>query len=281
MKYLIFITAFIFFNCVLIAQPNLSIEISCDKPEIVQGEYIDVQVKVINKTDKTITMGAPKHYLYDYNNDLTYTNHFGEGHVQIDIPANGYYYFLLDPQGYLMFKGKDLSTNTFPPSYYDYYLSLFIGENEIKSNIIKLGVKPVPDSLKSDFDKFKYIPGRYYAVEDYERLYEEHKGTYYEKEFLYNLLNTYSYMDAIKNKKNAMVFREKASQLYKEFILKYSNTSQAYYLFSKIMDNYKENNELVANILSNLKTNDPQSNLLMVLRHQPEYMNKQIKQLLN
>jgi hypothetical protein len=280
MKYFIFIAAFIFLNCFLIAQQNLSIEISCDKPEIIQGEYIDILVKVINKTNKTITMGAPNHYLYDYTNGLIYTNHFGEGHVQIDIPANGSFYFLLDPQGYLMFKGKDFSTNTFPAGSYDYYLSLFIGEKEIKSNNIKINVKPVPDSLKSDFDKFKYIPGRYFTVEDYEKLYEEHKGTFYEKEFLDKLLCTYSYMEAIQNKEKAVVFREKATKLYKEFILKYPNTSQAYYLFSLIMNNFKANNNLVSNILSILKANDPKSKLLVVLRHEPEYMNKQIKQFL-
>jgi hypothetical protein len=87
-------------------------------------------------------------------------------------------------------------------------------------------------------------------------------------------------MDAIKNKKDAMAFREKASKLYKEFILKYSNTSQAYDLFGKLMDSYKENSDLVFNILSHLKTNDPQSKLLMVINNQSEYMNKQIKPLL-
>jgi len=284
MKYFVFITVFIFFNCFLIAQQNLSIKISCDKPEIIQGEYIDVLVKVTNKTNKMITMGAPKHYLYDYNNDLIYTNHFGEGRVQVKILENESYYFLLDPQGYLMFKGKDFSTNTFPPGSYDYYVSLFVGGKEIRSNKINLKVKPVPDSLKQAYDALRfykqYDPNKNYLLEA-ENKFMKYKGTYYQKEFLYNLLNTYTYMDAIQNKKNAVIFRKKATKLYKEFILKYPNASQAYYLFSLIMNNFKENNNLVSSILSILKANGQKSKLLMVLRHQPEYMNKQIKHLLN
>ena len=252
---------------------DLEIEISGDKPEIIQGEFIDVLVKVINKSNKTISIGAPKHYLYDYNNDSTFTNHYGEGRVHIEIPPNGSYYFLVDPQDYILFSGMDFSTHTFPPGSYDYYLSLFVGGNEIKSNKINLRVKPIPDSLKQayedlKFDTKKYDPNKNYSLEA-EKKFEKYKGTYYEKEFYYRLLQTPAYRDD-KSGLNINAFEN--------FVLKYPNSVAAYYIFRGVMG--LKNDKFIEDIIAHLKSQDPNSKLLMVLKHQPEYMNKQIKHLL-
>ncbi len=285
MKHFILISAVILFNSFLVAQLNpgrgyeinhnkdLEIEISCDKPEIIQGESIDVLVNVINKTNKSVTMGAPKHYLYDYNNGSTYTNHYGEGRVHVEIPANGSYYFLLDPQSYLMFSGMDFSTNSFPPGSYYYYLSLFIGGKEIKSNKINLSLKPVPDSLKQSyedlrFDPKKYDPNKNYMLEA-ENKFKKYKGTYYEKVFYNRLLQYPKYLEGK---------RELKENAFRDFVLKYPNSEDAYYIFKRILG--FNNDKLTEDIIAHLKTNSPNSKLLMVLKNEPDYMNKQIKHLL-
>lgn len=252
---------------------DLDIEISSDKPEIIQGESIDVLVKVINKTNKAVIMGAPKHYLYDYNNDTNYTNHYGEGRVHVEIPPNGSYYFLLDPQSYLLFKGMDFSTNSFPPGSYDYYMSLFVGGKEIKSNAIKLRLNPVPDSLKQayedlQFDPKTYDPNKNYLLEA-EKKFRKYKGTYYEKVFYKRLLQYPKYLEEK---------RELKENAFRDFVLKYPNSEDAYYIFQRILG--FNNDKFTEDIIAHLKTNSPNSKLLLVLKNQPEYMNKQIKYLL-
>jgi|GEM_PF-5539708 len=254
---------------------DLEIEISCDKPEIIQGEYIDILVKVINKTNKTITMGAPKNYLYDYNNSSTYTNQYGAGRVRIEIPPNGVYYFFVDPQSSLLFKDKDFSTNSFPPGSYDYYLSLYVEGKEVRSNKINLKVEPVPDSLKQAYEDLRFDPKTYDPNKNYlleaEEKFRKYKGTYYEREFYYGLLQRPEYRDDKSGLK---------ADLFKNFILKYPNSVAAYYMIQKVLDS--KNDSLAEDIITHLKTDRPNCKLLMVLRSQPEYymMNNQIKHLL-
>jgi hypothetical protein len=47
------------------------------------------------------------------------------------------------------------------------------------------------------------------------------------------------------------------------------------------MKNYDENKVLIGDILTSLKRIEPESHLLTVLKNQPDYINKQIKHLLN
>jgi hypothetical protein len=184
MKCFILITAVFFSNYFLIAQQNLSIEISCNKPNFIQGEFINVQVKITNNTNRSIKTDAPKYYIHNSKNDSTYSNQHGYGYII--IPPQSTYYFLLDPQQNLIFSGIDFSTHTLFPGSYNFYLSLTANKEYAISNKIHIKIEPVPDSLKSDFDKLKFTPGRINTVEDYERLYEEQRVHIMKKNFYTN-----------------------------------------------------------------------------------------------
>jgi hypothetical protein len=70
------------------------------------------------------------------------------------------------------------------------------------------------------------------------------------------------YYNAIQNKDEFRDYRDKAINLYREFILKYPNSSNAYSHFQVIMYNYKDNALLVNEILSSLNYNQPNCKLL-------------------
>jgi len=272
-------------------KPNtdLEIELSCDKTEFIQGESIDVLVKITNNTNNTFRMRPPKHYIYDFNKDSTFTSQFGNG--LIEIPPSGNYYYMLEPTSYLVFCGIDFSTHTLKPGNYEYYLSLFLGKEEFLSNKINIKVNPVPDSLVVAFNNLRYDPNEPYAIETHEEYAEKYietykgyiemyKGTFYEQQYFFKLLVHPYFNSAIRNKDDAKDYREEAIKLNKEFILKYPNTSHAYGLFQVIMFNYTDNQALVEEILTSLKNNQPECKLLEVLRNQPGYLHKQLKHLL-
>ena len=116
-------------------------------------------------------------------------------------------------------------------------------------------------------------------MEDYESLAEKYKGTIYEEIFLIRQVEDSRLQSAIYSKDKDKEYREKALQLFGDFILKYPNTSRAYYLFKDYLYNFEENKVYIEDILKTLIKNEPDCKLLEVLRHQPYYYNK-IKYLL-
>jgi len=278
------------FNCLIYGKENLQkeikrlqsddleIEISCDKTEFIQGESIDILAKIKNNTSKTLTTSAFKHNLYDSSKHSIFTNNNDK--AKVDIPPYSTYYYLVDPQDWVLFSGKDFSTNTFYPGNYEYSFSWFVGKNEFTSNKINIKIISVPDSLKEAFEELKFDSANPHSVNDWETLFEKYKGTFYEQQFYYRLLNHPIYYDAVMNKTKDNVFSAKVLKLYKEFILKYCNTVNAYSKFLWLMYNYSDNAMLIDEILTSLIIHQPDCKILEVLRNQPDYMNKEIKYLL-
>lgn len=257
---------------------DLEVIISCDKTEFIQGESIDVFLKITNHSTDTIHIQTTNHIIYNLSNDSTSINQIRSN---IILPPTGKYYGLIDPSDYLVFGGIDFSTNTLKHGKYSFYLSLLTDNNIYSSNKLNIVIDSVPDSLKESFNELKSHNTRIKNTADLERLALQHEGTFYEQQFYFKLLQTSSYYCAVQGKKDYEQYRNRALQFYKEFILEYYNTSDAYLLFKRLMKNYDENKVLIGDILTSLKRIEPESHLLTVLRNQPDYINKQIKHLLN
>jgi hypothetical protein len=271
MKYFIFIAAFIFLNCFLIAQQNLSIEISCDKAEIIQGESLDILAKIKNNSDHDIKIGSTKHYLYDLNSDSLRINNF-DPHSIIEIPAHVQFSFFIDPLHYIAYNGNGIVPG-YPWFYwyagnYDYYIDISGGSNQIKSNKIHIIVNPVPDSLLQAFEELKDYVRKAKTGREWKTLLEKHRGSYYEKEFYYRYLTSSECSGNLGTNEK------------KEFVIRYPNTALSYSIFNSLVDNYNNNKDQIEDILNHLKINAPSSKLLMVLRNRPDYMNKPIIHLL-
>lgn len=260
---------------------DLKIELCCDKTEFIQGESIDLLIKIRNNTIDTINIGLPKHFLYDVVKDSTFSKNIGHSHSSLFIPSFGTYYFILDPSDWQIFPERmDHSTLTLKPGNYEYYVSGSLNRKKYISNKLKINVKPVPDSLKKAFNDLMFKENNFTTLESAEQLLAKYKGTFYEKRFYRKVFGFNSYYYAIQNKKDAKDYRKKAVNLYKEFILKFPNNSLAYGEFQVIMFNYADNQTLVEEILTSLKNNQPECKLLEVLRNQPEYLHKKLKHLL-
>jgi len=250
----------------------LEIEISCDRTEYLQGEFITIVEKIKNNTSENIILGPPKHYLHDIDRDSLITSVYEHG--ILEIPANSQNDFFINPLGVLNYKDSGIIPS-YPwyywyPGNYEYYISEFIDGKEYRSNKIKIKINPVPDSLLEGFNELKLRREKISIAKD-QLLLNKYKGSYYEKEFYYKLLTDFGYFDNI---------NEENSKLYAEFIIKYPNTYFSYKIIDHLSSYYEKNKALVDSILIELKTKSPTCKLLEVLKHQPEYMNKQIKHLL-
>lgn len=256
---------------------SLEVTLSCDKTEFIQGESIDVLIKIKNNTNDTISI-SPKHYLYDYNSDSTFSN---GGRGIIIIPPFENYYYMLDPSDWLLFLGRmDLTTFTLKPGNYEYYTSASLSNKKYLSNKINIKVNAVPDTLESAFNNLKYDKKNWTTIETAEKHLEKYKYNFYATKFYRRVFDYGYYYNAIQNKDEAKDYRERAIKLYKEYILRFPNTSIAYGSFPVIMFNYADNQSLVEEILKSLKQNQPDCKLLVVLRNQSWYK-KQLIQLLN
>ncbi len=251
---------------------DLEIEIYSDKTEYLQGEFINIVEKIKNNTNENINLGQPKHYLYDIDRDSMITSVYGNGSVE--ILANSQNNFFINPLGAVNYKDIGVIPS-YPwfywyPGNYEYYLSQFIDGKEYRSNKIKIKINPVPDSLLEEFNTLKSNDEKI-SIEKSRMLLNKYKGSYYEKEFYYKLLTDFGYFDKI---------NEANSQLYEEFIIKYPDNDFSYKILNYLSNYYEKNKALVNHIIERLKTKSPNSKLLIVLKNQPDYMNKQIKHLL-
>ncbi len=261
---------------------DITVKISNSNPEIIQGKSIDICVKIENNTNNIIRLSTPKQFLYDILRDSLITSKYGHG--VIDIAPHSTYYNLINPLHYIAHNGNSIVPG-YPWFYwytgdYDYYISYFLGKNKFVSNRIRLKINPVPDSLDISFNKLKDHVGEKTLTATNEELFQKSKYTFYEKEYFYKLLRNHDYWAAIQNKKNVQHYREMAKKLFKEFIIKYPNSADAYNLFKIVMYNFNDNKSLIEDILKTLIKDKPNCKLLEVLRNQPDYLNKQIKYLL-
>ena len=174
----------------------------------------------------------------------------------------------------------DFITHTLRPGNYEYYISASLGNKKYQSNRINIKINPVPDSLKPAFNDLKYDLKNNITFETAEERLEKYEYNFYATKFYRREFGYGYYYNAIQNKDDAKDYRERAIKLYKEYILRFPNTSIAYGLFQVIMFNYTDNQLLVAEILKSLKQNQPDCKLLDVLRHQSWYK-QQLIQLLN
>ncbi len=267
----------------------MEIELQCYKNEIIQGELLDVLVKIKNNTNDTIITGAPKHFLHAIDRDTSIV--IEPSNAYIEIPPYGIYSYFIDPLEYI---GYNEESNPCYPWYYwfeskyEYSIAHFVGDEKFISNKIQIKVNPVPDSLQSSFNELKddiqnpaVINFATYKSEKLESLFENFKDSYYGKEFYYKLLKGYNYYEAIGNKgEGAKYLRERAINLYKNFILNYPNSDASYTFLKWIYFNYSDNMFLLDEIISFLKKTDPNCWLLEALNNQPDYMFKEIKHLL-
>ena len=261
----------------LLKTQDLVLEVSCDKTEFIQGEPINILIETINKTEETIRV-FPNNYLYNKENGSTSKHSFDRG---LTIQPLEKYYLFIDPADWMMFLGSIDSAHSLKPGNYEFYVTTTYSNTKYESNKIILVVNPVPDSLLQAYNDLKYIPDQPRSIEASEKLLEKYKGSFYEERFYDKVFGYGFYYNAIKNEEDFKDYRNKAINLYREFILKYPNSSNAYTQFRVIMYNYKDNALLVNEILSSLNYNQPNCKLLEILRNQQDYFYKEIKYLLN
>jgi hypothetical protein len=172
----------------------------------------------------------------------------------------------------------DFTTTSLVPGNYTFFSSVENYNQKYLSNKINIKIHPVPDSLVQAFNDLKRYPhDEIQTIEKVKKNLEKYKGTFYEKKFYRRLLYDVNYQNAIKNKADFGNYRDEALNLYKEFIMKFPNSSNASVLFGIIMYNYADNQALVGEIISSLKINQPDCKLLEVLRNQPDDLYKPIK----
>lgn len=271
---------------------ELNVELVCKKKDFIQGELIDVLVKIKNLTNKNISLKIPKHYLIDKEKDTVINGINSTSYGGYQLPPFGDYYLTLDPLSYIGYNEKDVFPG-YPWYYwksgsYEYYISFEIDGKPVSSNSLSINILPPPDSLanafsdlKEDMNNIPKLNFENYQVEKYETLAEKYKNTFFEEEFTYKLLKNTNYYFAIQNKDEAKCLRERALQLYKEYIIKHPNSNSAYTLFKWLYYNYHDNKDNIEEIINSLKISVPDCWLLLVLRNQPEYMFKELKQLIN
>jgi hypothetical protein len=92
-------------NTVNSLNDNLKIELVCDKTEFIQGESIDILIKITNNKPDTITV-IPKYYLNDLNSDSTFKHN---GSAIGILPPYGTYYYMLDPADWYLFLAEWIS----------------------------------------------------------------------------------------------------------------------------------------------------------------------------
>jgi hypothetical protein len=256
---------------------DLKIELVCDKTEFIQGESIDILIKITNNKPDTITV-KPEYYLNDLNSDSTF-KHNGGG-ICI-LPPFGTCYYMLDPADWILFFGRlDFTTHSLLPGNYNFFSSLENDKQKYLSNKINIKIHPVPDSLIQAFNDLRRYPHEMQTIENAKNNLEKYKSTFYEKKFYGPLIYNGNYQNAVKNKADFGNYRDEALSLYKEFILKFPNSSIASGLFRIIMYNYADNQALVGEIITSLKINQPDCKLLEVLRNQPDDLYKPVKHFL-
>jgi hypothetical protein len=254
---------------------DLEVNLSCDKTEFIQGESIDVLVKIRNTTKDTISI-TPKHHLNYYHTDSTFSN--GERGAII-IPPSENYYYMIDPSDWLFFMGRmDLTTFSLKPGNYEYYMSASLNNEKYLSNKLNIKVNPVPDTLQQIFNELKYEKNKMYNVDTDEILLTKYKDSFYAENFYIRVLN---YDDYYRKKDGGRHYDERVIKLIKEFILKFPNNSHTTGYFNILLNNYSDNQVTIEEILKSLKQNKPDCKLLEVLRNQPDDLYKQIKHLLN
>lgn len=256
---------------------NLKIELVCDKTEFIQGESIEILIKITNNKPDTITV-IPKYYLDDLNSDSTFTHNGGGICI---LPPYGTCYYMLDPADWLLFFGRmDFTTTSLVPGNYIFFSSAEYNNQKYLSNKINIKIHPVPDSLVQAFNDLKQYPHEMQTIEKAKENLEKYESTFYEKKFYSRLLFSINYQNAVKNKADFGNYRDEALSLYKEFIMKFPDSSISSGLFRIIMYNYADNHALVVEILTYLNINQPDCKLLEVLRNQPEDLYKPVKHFL-
>ena len=206
------------------------------------------------------------------------------------IPPHQEKIYIINPLQFINHKKEDKSLLPGLPWYYwtvgnyNYYIYYKLNKVVCTSNKITITIKPPSDSLISDFEALKtdlknpdLLNTSTYKFESLEHLYEIHKGTFYEKEFLYKLLINWNYTYAIANKNEAETLRPRAMELYKEFILKYPNTEGAIFYFGNIYSYRDQGNEnLLKEILTSLKNDDCANIFWRVVDNQKRYRFKDL-----
>jgi len=249
---------------------NDDIEISI-KPlqeQYIKGKMINILVKIRNNSSDIVRLPKPKQYLYSYKN--LETKQSPEEYLLVrTIPSHQDYVYLLSPVHSINSK-KEGQVAGLPWFYwdegsYEYYISFKVNGTTLTSNKISIIVNPVPDTLVKEFEDLKDYPEKSRTLNDYENLVEKYKGTFYEQEYLYKLLSTYDYYLAI-SKNNAGTLRQKALDLYKEYILKYPDTYAASVFFTDIYGGRDINETLLKEISNSLKKSGEGEILMKIIK---------------
>lgn len=258
---------------------DLKINIESYQKDYIQGKLIDVLVRVKNNTQYAIKLHPADHLLFSYEESKTIDSQpMGGYYATVVIPPYQEYIYLVNPLKYVNHKKEDkgllpgLPWYYWPEGDYDYYISYKFNNKVYTSNKIPITILPVPDSLTTAFEDLKadknnpdLLNFSTYKFESLENLFEKYRETFYEKEFLYKLINNWNYTYAIANKKEAESIRPRAMELYKEFILKYPNTQAAFSYLRKIyIYRDKGNENLLTEIISSLESNEEATTLLQL-----------------
>jgi hypothetical protein len=261
---------------------ELEIKISCNKTEFIQGQLIDVLVNMKNNRNTIIKLNSPDQYIFSVRDSQTYSYRPSSTDLAyLIIPPYQEYCYLINPLQFINHKNADkgplpdLPWYYWPEGEYEYYITYKIGSTTVtfNSNKIKILIKTLPDSLIKAFEDLKsFYPYSQYEPNRDEILFENYKNNFYEKEYYHKMLIGKHYSNSQTLSSNRELDKSKVVELYKEFILKYPNTNDAYFLLTNIYSLRDRGNEnYLQEIINSLKYNNSADILLQVLHCQKKY----------
>jgi hypothetical protein len=253
---------------------NFDLTIESARSEFIMGEIPDVIISIKNKSNDTLKLDKFQQYIYSYDENRTIEGYKTDGMPYTILPPHQQYSFFINPMAFINHKNEG-NTPAIPWFYwyegkYDFYISYRNNGDTYFSNKILLTIDSLPDSLKEAFENLKYNinitrPSGYYRM-----LADKYKGTFYEQQFYYKLFVSPEYRE----------MNDTQQLEVKQYIINYCNTESAYQFFHSLLIRYDKYQNLIKDILLELKKEKPDCAILKVLRTQPDYNYKQIKSLL-
>ena len=244
-----------------ISTEDIKIQIDMDDSAFIKGELFDVYVTIENKRGAAILLPMD-----DLDWEVTHVetqkkftlNPTAGTSWQVTVPAYNEYIFSFAPTRKKTFTEENRLFYAIPGYYWregNYILKgkLKSDNNVIYSNPLPVEIKPVPDSLLSDFELLKVTNRKNMTVQDYERLLTQHKNTFFEYEYYIMLFETFKYIAALENRKNMREIRSKILTITEEFVLKYPNSYYAFYLIKRLHTHKKTNREFLDHLQNRIQ----------------------------
>lgn len=237
---------------------KIEIKLEIDSSSFIQGKLFPIYLTLSNNGDKSINLSTSD-IIFNVNDHTrnknlnikpkTWANHY------INIDANNKTVFPILLTGIISYKDEG-SIPSIPWYYWKegkYSLSLSIDDGyTIDSNLLSFSIEKIPDSLTTAFEDLKYYLDSKKTKSDYENNINKYKDSFYEHEFIVQLLDNFNYMEnASKNVPSFSI--EMTNTMLEKLFIKYPNTAHAYDYFKKLYIQRDKNIEFYTYIINKLK----------------------------